>query len=156
WPVECPPCSGTVERRERQTPDAVNLAIDRKTTRLLSDCRTCDPPPDTNVHGADPFYSSPTIISLCDATRSQLVRLVFQYSRRKTWWISIHLRDTHCRVALDPLRWLAIAITTTSGLDPNRWTSFLWGIRCPDRWPTHRSGECAASSLTSSKPVSSA
>jgi hypothetical protein len=39
------------------------------------------------------------------------------------------------------------------GVDPNRWTSFLWGIRCPDRWPTHRSGARAASSLTSSKPA---
>ena len=35
--------------------------------------------------------------------------------------------------------------------DPFRWTSFLWGIRCPDRWPTHRRGARAATSLRSSR-----
>jgi hypothetical protein len=47
-------------------------------------------------------------------------------------------------------------IETRIGRGPNRWTSFLWGIRCPDRWPTHRSGERAASSRTSSRPASMA
>ena len=23
------------------------------------------------------------------------------------------------------------------GLDPGSWTSSLWGLRCPDRWPTY-------------------
>ncbi|MCC6990207.1 MAG: toll/interleukin-1 receptor domain-containing protein, partial [Acidobacteria bacterium] len=41
----------------------------------------------------------------------------------------------------------------SSGRDPFRWTSFLWGIRCPDRWPTHRPGVRAANSLTSSRPA---
>jgi hypothetical protein len=39
------------------------------------------------------------------------------------------------------------------GLDPVSWTSFQRGIRCPDQWPTHRSGERAASSPTSLKRV---
>jgi len=31
-----------------------------------------------------------------------------------------------------------------SGLDPVWWTSFLWGIRCPDRWERHPSAGPAA------------
>ena len=39
------------------------------------------------------------------------------------------------------------------GVDPIWWTSFQRGIRCPDRWPTHRSDVRVDSSPMSSKPA---
>jgi hypothetical protein len=47
----------------------------------------------------------------------------------------------------------AFRIARMLGLDPVWWTSFQRGIRCPNRWPTYRSGERAASLPTSSKPA---
>jgi len=38
------------------------------------------------------------------------------------------------------------------GLDPVWWTSFLWGIRCPDRWQTYPSGDHAGDLMTTSRP----
>jgi transposase len=39
-----------------------------------------------------------------------------------------------------------------TGLDPVSWTSFLWGIRCPDRWQTRPSAGPAGDSMTTSRP----
>ena len=53
--------------------------------------------------------------------------------------------DRYCGPALDAL--------VQFGRDPIRWTSFPRGIRCPNQWPTHRSGERADSSPMSSRPA---